>query len=198
MRIFANPRFVIAPRDTRPTASRNARSVIASEAMSLRIFTNARSVIANRNPRFVIASRVAAWQSIRATLLCAFMCLAICPSWAHSFTNHAGLVVSGEIRALTADKVTIGEQTVPLSIFPKREQRRICALGGKPRVPASIRAAIRGCEAAIARSKARAEKGIITQEAAAAQQKRAREALEAYLKKRLQSNQLLQEEYNAL
>ena len=86
----------------------------------------------------------------------------------HSYTNHAGNVVSGVVVALDARTTTISNATealtLPLSIFPTNEQRRIAADFGQPRVPVAVKRALAGAEKAMARSRKRAEKGLCSKE----------------------------------
>lgn len=85
-----------------------------------------------------------------------------------SYTNHAGNIISGVVVALDARTATLSnaEETVtlPLSIFPESEQRRLAADFGTPRVPEQVLRAVTGAERAIARSRQRAEKGLCTHE----------------------------------
>ena len=67
-----------------------------------------------------------------------------------AYTNHAGNVVSGVVVALDARTTTISNATealtLPLSIFPTNEQRRIAADFGQPRVPVAVKRAIAGAD----------------------------------------------------
>ena len=47
-----------------------------------------------------------------------------------SVTNHAGHVLSGELKAVTNGTFTIGRRTLPLKVLPESEQKRIKALAG--------------------------------------------------------------------
>ena len=51
---------------------------------------------------------------------------------AHSFTNHAGHVVSGELTALSNGTAVVSGKSYPLKIFPKSEQERMRAIIGAP------------------------------------------------------------------
>ena len=48
-----------------------------------------------------------------------------------SVTNHAGHVVSGELTAVTNGTFTVSGRTMPLTILPPAEQRRLKVLAGQ-------------------------------------------------------------------
>ena len=96
---------------------------------------------------------------------------------AGAYTNHAGYAVSGVVVALDAASATISNETesvsVPLSIFPEAERRRLAAdyVIGHPEagadallVPEAVRKAVVASDRAIRRSRLRAEKGLCSQE----------------------------------
>ena len=120
----------------------------------------------------------------------------------NSYTNHVGNVVSGTVVALDARTATFsneeGTMTLPLSIFPDSEQRRLAAAFGQPRVPVAVQRAIAGAEKAIARSRQRAEKGLCTQEESAAFIARTETALARYLDDQLASGAITPAERSAL
>ena len=92
-----------------------------------------------------------------------------------AYTNHAGNVISGVVVALDARSATISNAmetvSLPLSIFPESEQRRIAADflllqgGGKVsqlRIPPDVKRAVEGAEKSMARSRKRAAMGLCT------------------------------------
>ena len=138
----------------------------------------------------------------------------------NAYTNHAGNAVAGRPVKLTATHVTLAERaaagqttnslpalppfnlsttnTYPLSIFPESEQRRIAADFGRPRVPVAVKRAIAGAEAAIARSRKRAEKGLCTQEASDAFCAKTEAALAGYLDRQVKEGVITPAERKAL
>ncbi len=63
---------------------------------------------------------------------------------AHSFTNHAGHVVSGELASISNGVAVISGRAYPLTVFPASEQARMRAILGvvpppTPREKAVIR-----------------------------------------------------------
>ena len=119
-----------------------------------------------------------------------------------SYTNHAGNVISGVVIALDARTATFSnaEETVtlPLSIFPESEQRRLAADFGAPRVPEPVLRAVAGAERAIARSRKRAEKGLCTQEESDVFCARTEVALKSYLDQQVASGVITPAERQAL
>ena len=129
-----------------------------------------------------------------------------------AYTNHAGNVVSGVVVALDARTTTISNAaetaTLPLSIFPEAEQRRLAAdfvlrqggAGGIDilRVPAAVRRAVEGAGKAIARSRKRAEKGLCPQEESDAFCDKTEAALRSYLDKQVESGAITPAERTAL
>ena len=129
----------------------------------------------------------------------------------HSYTNHAGNVVSGVVVALDARTATISNATetvkLPLSIFPELEQRRIAAdyVVGHPemgtaalRVPVAVKRADTGAEKAMARSRKRAEKGLCSKEESDAFCAESESALKSYLDKQVKSGVITPAERKAL
>ena len=129
----------------------------------------------------------------------------------NAYTNHAGNVVSGTVVALDARTTTISNETetatLPLSIFPELEQRRIAAdyVLGHPgagivalRIPQAVKRAIAGAEKAMARSRKRAEKGLCTQEESDAFCEKTKAALGSYLDRQVESGAITPSERNAL
>jgi hypothetical protein len=118
------------------------------------------------------------------------------------YTNHSGNVVSGTIIAFDARTATFsneeGTVTLPLSIFPESEQRRLAADFGQPRVPVAVQRAIAGAEKAIARSRQRAAKGLCSQEESAAFIARTETALARYLDDQVSSGTITSAERSAL
>ena len=128
-----------------------------------------------------------------------------------AYTNHAGYAVSGLVVALDATSATISNETesvsVPLSIFPETERRRIAAdyVLAHPeagtsalRVPDDVRKAVDASDAAVRRSRLRASKGLCTQEESDAFCSRARAALDAWLDEKLKAGAILPSERAAL
>ena len=130
---------------------------------------------------------------------------------AGSYTNHAGYAVSGVVIALDATTATISNETesvtVPLSIFPETERRRLAAdyVLAHPEagtaallVPEEVRRAVDANAKAIRRSRLRAEKGLCTQEESNSFCASARAALDAWLDEKEKAGVLLPSERNAL
>lgn len=119
-----------------------------------------------------------------------------------SYTNHAGNTVSGVIVALDARTATFSnaEETVtlPLSIFPESEQRRLAADFGTPRIPEPVLRAVAGAERAIARSRQRAEKGLCTHEESNAFCAKSAAVLKNYLDNQLELGTITSAERKAL
>ena len=118
------------------------------------------------------------------------------------YTNHAGNVVSGWPIALDVRTTTISNAaeslTLPLSIFPTNEQRRIAADFGQPRVPVAVKRAIAGADWAMARSRKRAEKGLCTKEESDDFCTKSAAALKSYLDKQVKDGVITQAEREAL
>ena len=126
----------------------------------------------------------------------------------NSYTNHAGDVVSGTVVALDARTTTISNATesltLPLSIFPTNEQRRIAAdfllrqgCGGQVdllRIPVAVKRAISGAKKAMARSRKRAEKGLCTKEESDDFCAKSAAALKSYLDKQVKDGVITQAE----
>lgn len=119
-----------------------------------------------------------------------------------AYTNHAGNVVSGVVVALDERTATISNAaetvTLPLSIFPESEQRRMAADFGQPRVPAAVARAVAGAEKAMARSRRRAELGLCTKEESDAFCAKSEAALRHYLDGQLASGAITPAERTAL
>lgn len=128
-----------------------------------------------------------------------------------AYTNHAGYAVSGAVIALDATTTTISNETesvtVPLSIFPETERRRLAAdyVLTHPEagvsallVPEEVRRAVDANAKAIRRSRLRAEKGLCTQEESNSFCASARAALDAWLDEKEKAGVLLPSERNAL
>ena len=129
--------------------------------------------------------------------------LAAVPSLAeNSYTNHAGNVVSGVVVALDKRATTISNATetvtLPLSIFPEAEQRRIAADFGQPRVPPAVQRAVDGAKKAVRRSRMRAAKGLCTQEESDAFCAKTAAALDGYLDTQVEAGTITAAERNAL
>lgn len=124
------------------------------------------------------------------------------PAQHPAYTNHAGNVVPGVVIALDDRTATFSNSTetltLPLSIFPESEQRRLAADYGAPRIPESVRRAVAGAERAIARSRQRAAKGLCPPEESADFRARTAAALAAYLDQQVESGILTPAERAAL
>ena len=120
----------------------------------------------------------------------------------NAYTNHAGNAVAGVVVALDARTATISNAsetaTLPLSIFPEPEQRRIAADFGEPRVPPAVRRAVDGAVKAMARSRKRAEKGLCTKEESDAFCAKSEAALKRYLDRQVESGTITVSERKAL
>lgn len=128
-----------------------------------------------------------------------------------AYTNHAGNAVSGVVVALDARTAAISNAaetvTLPLSIFPEPERRRIAAdyVLGHPgagvaalRVPEAVIRAVAGAEKAMARSRKRAQKGLCTQEESDAFCAETAAALRRYLDRQVESGAITPAERKAL
>ena len=119
-----------------------------------------------------------------------------------AYTNHAGNVVSGVVIALDARSATFSNAmetvTLPLSIFPESEQRRMAADFGAPRVPVAVKRAVDGAEKAMERSRKRAELGLCTQEESDAFCEKSAAALQRYLDEQLKAGTITPAERTAL
>ena len=102
-----------------------------------------------------------------------------------AYTNHAGYAVSGFPVALDARTVTLSNDTetltLPLSIFPDEERRRIAADFGTPVLPTRLQRAVDACERSCERAQRRAALGLCSQAEADDYCVRARAALDAAL-----------------
>lgn len=142
------------------------------------------------------------WQSLRFLFaLCVFAVSH--PAWAeNAYTNHAGNVISGVVIALDAHTITLSNTTetvtLPLSIFPESEQRRLAADFGTPRVPLAVQRAVSAAEKAMSRSRKRAELGLCTPEESAAFCAKSASALRTYLDAQLASGAITPVERTAL
>ncbi len=143
-------------------------------------------------------------------VLCVVLFL-LCVRGENSYTNHAGNVVSGWPVALDMRTTTISNAaecvTVPLSIFPAGEQRRIAAdyVLSHPekgtaalRVPVSVKRAIEGAEKAMTRSRRRSEKGLCSKEESEAFCSKTSAALRSYLDRQVESGAITTAERRAL
>lgn len=120
-----------------------------------------------------------------------------------SYTNHAGLVLSGIPVKVEAKFVTLSNAqevvSVPFSIFPERERRRLAAEGGSTQfVPPGILHALEGIEKQRRRSAARAAKGFVTSDEAAAFTTKANGVLDNYLDRAEREGRLLRSERRLL
>lgn len=136
-----------------------------------------------------------------AGVLCAVL-LAFSARAEPAYTNHAGNVVSGVVVALDERTATFSNAaetvTLPLSIFPESEQRRLAADFGQPRVPLAVKRAVAGAEKAMARSRKRAELGLCSKEESDAFCAKSAAALESYLDQQVESGAITPAERQAL
>lgn len=136
--------------------------------------------------------------------LLVFLFLLPLASLADAYTNHADIVVSGVPVALNAKAVSLSNAfetvTVPLSIFPERERRRLVAdyVRLHPEVgvealliPRDIRRAVEGNASSVRRSQNRAAKDLCTKEESAEYCAKARAALKRYLDRQMSEGRLL-------
>ena len=128
-----------------------------------------------------------------------------------AYTNHAGYAVSGVVVALDATTVTISNTveavSVPLSIFPETERRRIAAdyVLAHPNagtaallIPGDVRRAVEGNDHAIRRARLRASKGLCSQEESDDFCAKSAAALEVFLDEKEKSGAILPAERKAL
>lgn len=85
-----------------------------------------------------------------------------------SVTNHAGGVLSGELTAVGNGTFTLGGRSLPLTVLPADEQRRVKALAGRDVRPARERQRAKRLDYELRRIDARLEAGDITPEQAEA------------------------------
>ncbi|MBR0056189.1 MAG: hypothetical protein IJP66_02570 [Kiritimatiellae bacterium] len=145
----------------------------------------------------------------------AILCLifsALSASAQPAYTNHAGNAVSGVVVALDARSATISNATetatLPLSILPEAERRRIAAdfvlrqgggqAAGQLRIPPAVKRAVEGAEKAMARSRKRAAKGLCPQEESDAFCAESEAALRAYLDRQVEEGAITPAERRAL
>lgn len=84
-----------------------------------------------------------------------------------SVTNHAGRVLSGELRGADATTFTVGERRLPLSVLPAAERRRVLAQAGCDVRTAQERRIDADLDYELRRIDARLSEGEIDGEAAA-------------------------------
>ena len=126
------------------------------------------------------------------------------PSHVEAYTNHAGEVIVGRVVSIQDREVTLFTSPtsetlhLPLSIFPKAEQRRICAHTAKPRLPEDIRSAYEGYRNMVSRSQSRAAAGLCTKAESDQIVRRATAVFTLYLNRSLQSGKILPEEEKRL
>ena len=109
----------------------------------------------------------------------------------------AGVVVALDARTATFSNAA-ETVTLPLSIFPESEQRRLAADFGAPRVPVAVRQAVAGAEKAMARSRKRAELGLCTKEESDAFCEKSASALRSYLDKQVKEGAITPAERQAM
>ena len=110
--------------------------------------------------------------------------------------------MSGTVIALDTHTATFSNAaeivTLPLSIFPPSEQRRLSADFGTPRLPAPIKQAITGAQKAIARSRQRAAQGLCTPEESSTFIAHTQSALTTYLDSQLSSGAITPAEHQSI
>ena len=100
------------------------------------------------------------------TTLFAFPFLLIASFGTVSVTNHAGSVVTGELTAVTNGTFTLGGRTMPLSVLPAAEQKRVKALAGQDVRTAKERQRAKLLDYGLKRIDVRLKEGEITAEKA--------------------------------
>ena len=127
------------------------------------------------------------------------------------YTNHAGFTVSGAAVRFDRREVVISNAaetvTLPLSVFPETERRRIAAdyvLGhpeagtGMLLVPSDVRQAVDANGKALRRSRLRAEKGLCGREESDEFCKKSAAALDVWLDDKAKNGEILPSERRAL
>jgi hypothetical protein len=151
------------------------------------------------------------WQSLRFLFALCVLAVSLPARAENAYTNHAGNVISGVVIALDTRTATLSNTTetltLPLSIFPASEQRRLAAdyLTSHPDAPPTVLqlpdTILRPLDATIRslrRSRLRASKGLCTQEESAAFCTRTTTALDTWLTQKEQSGALLPSEHQAI
>ena len=128
-----------------------------------------------------------------------------------AYTNHAGYAVSGYVVALGEKKATfsndVEQVTLPLSIFPEAEKRRIAAdyvlaypeAGASMlRVPDDVRRSVKANAKAQQRSRLRADKGLCTKEESDEFCEKSSAALTSFLDGKVRSGVITASESRAL
>lgn len=144
-------------------------------------------------------------------IFCLFLLVPSAFAQENAYTNHAGLPVPGLPIALDDRTVTLSNAletvTVPLSIFPDPERRRLAAdyLTSHPDAPPTVLqlpdTILRPLDATIRslrRSRLRASKGLCTQEESDTFCTRTTTALDTWLTQKEQSGSLLPSEHQAI
>lgn len=122
----------------------------------------------------------------------------------NAYTNHAGNVVCGNVVSLTKSNVTFTntiegiEFSVPLSIFPKSEQRRISVDGGQVLVPQRIKNIVAASKKQIERSQGRANMGLCSEEEAHTVKTNTYNSLNVFLQKSVEKGEITQKEKSIL
>ena len=142
------------------------------------------------------------WQSLRFLFALCVLAVSLPARAENAYTNHAGNVISGVVIALDTHTATLSNTTetltLPLSIFPESEQRRLAADFGAPRVPLAVQRAVTAAEKAMTRSRHRADLGLCTPEESAAFCTRTESSLRTYLDAQLASGAITLAERQAL
>ncbi len=152
------------------------------------------------------------WKLALATLAILATFLAVVPANAeNAYTNHAGHAVCGTPMALDRRSVTISNDaeivSLPLSVFPDIERRRIAAdyvilhpESGRSAllVPPEVRKAVDAGEKSMRRARLRAEKGFCKQEECDDFCEKTSAALGRWLDGKVKKGELLPSERRAL
>ncbi len=93
-----------------------------------------------------------------------------------SVTNHAGIVLSGELTAVTNGTFTVDGRTLPLSVLPADQQKRLKELAGQDARPSKERRKEERLANELKRIALRLQAGEITEEQAAELRRQARAA----------------------
>ena len=94
-----------------------------------------------------------------------------------SVTNHAGGVLSGELTSVTNGTFTLAGRTLPLTVLPAAEQRRLKVLAGQDVRTAKERRLEKRLDYELRRIEVRLAAGEITSEQAEALRQDARAAV---------------------
>lgn len=120
-----------------------------------------------------------------------------------TYTNLAGNVVTGAPIGVSRHEVVLSNDvetvSLPMSIFPECERRRLAAdFGSLIFIPKEVRDVVEGGRKAITRSMRRAELGLCTREEAESFVGKSRAKMEDYLKGKADSGEIMSKEAERL